>query len=289
MIARISALLVALSLWCGAKQPPPPLTKEVPLAKIQDGEKGPVIVEQGDSKEHSRPYIHPLRSPDGKHVLTQFSPGHHKHQTGLYWGQTRINGRDYFHHYKADYWKPGMNLQNAEKSMMDFRTTLLGAKGKGVLEDRQVWTYNKNEGYYTLDLDWVGTALVDVTIGKYDYGGLFLRMPWKRGVPAEVINSEGQKNGAGEGKPASWVDLGIKIEGMEKMAHVAMIEHPKNRGYPTLWRIDGQFGVGPALARRGDIKIPKGENLHYRYRLVVYEGDFDKALLKKEMARYGTE
>ena len=39
-----------------------------------------------------RPYLHPIISPDGKGVLTEYSPGHHKHQTGLYWGFTRING-----------------------------------------------------------------------------------------------------------------------------------------------------------------------------------------------------
>ena len=39
-----------------------------------------------------RPYIHPIVSPDGKGILTEYSPGHHKHQTGLYWGFTRING-----------------------------------------------------------------------------------------------------------------------------------------------------------------------------------------------------
>ena len=43
-----------------------------------------------------RPFLHPIASPDGQSVVTEFSPGHHKHQTGLYWGFTRVNGRDYF-------------------------------------------------------------------------------------------------------------------------------------------------------------------------------------------------
>ena len=52
-----------------------------------------------------RPYLHPITAPDGKGQLTQFSPGHHKHQTGLYWGLTRVNGRDYFHHPGKGYWQ----------------------------------------------------------------------------------------------------------------------------------------------------------------------------------------
>ena len=35
------------------------------------------------------PYLHPIAAPDGKGVVTEFSPEHHKHQTGLYWGFTR--------------------------------------------------------------------------------------------------------------------------------------------------------------------------------------------------------
>jgi hypothetical protein len=49
-----------------------------------------------------RPYLHPILAPDGKGELTEFSPGHHKHQTGLYWGFTRVNDRDYFHNNKGD-------------------------------------------------------------------------------------------------------------------------------------------------------------------------------------------
>ena len=248
---------------------------------------GHVIVEQGDSKNHTRPYIHPLRSPDGKHVLTQFSPGHHKHQTGLYWGQTRINRRDYFHNYKADHWK---HLQNRRgENAMEFHSQLLDGKGTPILGDLQQWHYSPGKDHYILDLKWTGTALQDVTIGKYSYGGLFLRMPWKRGIKAACLNSEGHRNQQGEGKSAKWVDLAMQIEGMAKMAHVVMIDHPENPGYPTLWRIDGQFGIGPALARRGDIKIAMGESLTYRYRLLVYAGDDFKASLVEQAGKdFGT-
>ena len=57
------------------------------------------------AKPDFRPYLHPIVAPDGKGVLTEYSPGHHKHQTGLYWGFTRVNGRDYFHHPGGDYWR----------------------------------------------------------------------------------------------------------------------------------------------------------------------------------------
>ena len=45
---------------------------------------------------------------------------------------------------------------------------------------------------YDMDLHWSGRANRDVTIGKYNYGGLFLRMPWRRGIKGAVINSDGR-------------------------------------------------------------------------------------------------
>ena len=41
----------------------------------------PILI-QNDSMDN-RPYIHPIVSPDGKGILTEYSPGHHNHQTGL--------------------------------------------------------------------------------------------------------------------------------------------------------------------------------------------------------------
>ena len=52
-----------------------------------------------------RPYIHPIVAPDRRGLLTEYDPENHPHQTGLYWGFTSVNGRDFFHHYDGDYWR----------------------------------------------------------------------------------------------------------------------------------------------------------------------------------------
>src|SRR5215475_7490024 len=55
-----------------------------------------------NAPEDGRPYLHPLLAPDGNGVLTEYSPDHHKHQTGIYVGFLKVNGRDYFHNRGAD-------------------------------------------------------------------------------------------------------------------------------------------------------------------------------------------
>ena len=64
--------------------------KEAGTIKIyRKGIAEPLIAQ--NARADFRPYIHPIKSSNGKGELPQYSPGHHKHQTGLYWGFTRVN------------------------------------------------------------------------------------------------------------------------------------------------------------------------------------------------------
>ena len=58
------------------------------ISVYRDNVPAPILTQ--NAKPDFRPYLHPIVSPDGKSVLTEFSPGHHKHQTGIYWGLTRV-------------------------------------------------------------------------------------------------------------------------------------------------------------------------------------------------------
>ena len=50
----------------------------------RNGSERPILTQ--NAGPNFRPYIHPLISPDGNGIVTEYSPSHHKHQTGLYWG-----------------------------------------------------------------------------------------------------------------------------------------------------------------------------------------------------------
>ena len=95
---------------------------------------------------------------------------------------------------------------------------MLNNEGQSLMTETQSWVMSVTDnGEIILDLEWKGHADEEITVSKYNYGGLFLRMPWKRNILAETINSNGDKNQAGEGKSANWVDLGMEISGLEKM------------------------------------------------------------------------
>lgn len=246
------------------------------ISIFREGGKQPIMVQHANAD--FRPYIHPLEAPDGKGVLTEYSPAHHKHQTGIYWGFTRVNGRDFFHNPGGDYWKRSSAfIAQKEGSEVKWQTVydMLDEKGNTLLTETQKWSLKEDSGRYVMTLEWRGDAKADVTIGKYDYGGLFIRMPWKEGVEGEVTNSVRQKNKQAEGQQATWVDVGMQIEGREDWAHIAVFDHPENNGYPQRWRVDGQLGIGPAPTRDKDIQIKTGASEVIRHQLVVYTGDLD--------------
>ncbi len=240
-----------------------------------------------------RPFVHPIVAPDGRGVMTEFSPTHHTHQTGLYWGLTRVNGRDYFHHPEGSYWKRvAASVLKAKSSSpgdsVQWQTVydLLDESGNGVLRESQIWTMRDFKDQYVLELEWTGEALVDVTVGKYDYGGLFLRMPWKPGIPSKVVNNARQVDQRAEGQRAVWTDVGIQLEGRSDMAHMAIFDHPQNKGFPQPWRVDNQFGIGPVRARLGDWTIAKGQKEIIRHQIVVSTGELNDVALTKRWSEF---
>ncbi|MEM7386187.1 MAG: DUF6807 family protein, partial [Verrucomicrobiota bacterium] len=244
------------------------------LSVFRAGASAPLLTQ--NARPDFRPYLHPINAPDGKGTLTEYSPGHHKHQTGLYWGFTRVNGRDYFHHPEGDYWKRiSIKAGDSHGNQIHWQTVyhLLDEKGQPVLEETQDWTLHDEGNRYHLDLEWKGKALEKVTIGKYNYGGLFLRMPWRKGIEGGVLNGARQKNARAEGQRANWVDVGMAIEGRKDHGHIAILDHPDNEAFPQPWRVDGQMGIGPVRARLGDWHIEKGKTETIRHRVLVYTGD----------------
>ena len=265
------------------------------------------IVSQ-NAKEGMRPYIHPLLAPGSDISLSQYSPDHHKHQTGLYWGLTRVNGsgateeelkkwfydqdkpkdirekigRDFFHHFDQDYWQKIASTVLVPKGKeVKWQTVyhMLDADQNPILKETQTWTFTQKEDKYLLSLEWQGEALTDFTVNEFDYGGLFLRMPWKEDIEGKVINAARQTNEKVNEQRAMWVDAGMQIDGLDQWGHIAIFDHSENQGFPQPWRVDGQMGIGPVLAKIGDWNIKKGEAKVFQYQIVAYSGELEDTVL----------
>lgn len=280
---RFSLLLLVIATLAASAQTLH-ITKDASgaLEVRRDGLAAPLLVQNAPAD--MRPYWHPLLAPDGNGILTDFRPGHHHHQTGIYFGFSDVNGRSFFHNTDGKFFRSKgvkVNRANGKRVAWTVVTDWLGADGSPLLTETQHWTMEDFTSYYVIDLDWSGRADTDLTIGKYDYGGLFIRMPWKRGIHGEAINSEGQANNKAEGQRARWVDVGMEIDGRADWAHIALLDSSKNPDFPTPWRVDGNLGIVPSRSRLGDRKLAKGKTERARYRLLVYTGDLNKSLIEQ--------
>jgi hypothetical protein len=243
-------------------------------------------------KKEERPYIHPIVAPDGKGVITEFRPGHHLHQTGIFWGLKLVNGRDNFMNYKNDYWRFVSATVTQEKGdRVKWQTVYetIGPDGNAVMVETQNWTMRDFGTHYILDFEWKGEAKVDVVMGKFYVGGLFVRMPWKKGYDGDIVNAAGQKNKEVEAQRAIWSDVGIVTPGREDRAHMAIFDHPDNKAFPTPWRYDSQLGLGPSRQIMGDWGITKGNTEVIRYRILVYTGELDVKALNQAWKKFVVE
>lgn len=281
------------------------------ISVYRKGGTEPLVV-QNARKDH-RPYLHPIATPDGNGILTEYSPGHHKHQTGLYWGFTRVNGahlsadtlakwekemgkwwfykpdkpanvkskvgRDFFHNPGGDYWQlVSASVIEAEGTSVMWQTVynMLDEDGSTIMTETQKWSMQEQNDKFIIDLEWIGDAKEDdVMIGEFEYGGMFLRMPWRKDIEGEAINAARQRNQEAEGQRAFWVDVGMEIEGRDDLGHIAIFDHSANGEFPQPWRVDGQLGIGPSRAINGDWTIKKGIPETIKHTLVAYTGDLN--------------
>lgn len=258
---------------------------------FRDGKTDPILTQV--AKPDFRPYLHPIVVPDEKGIVTELSPDHHPHQTGIFWGFTGINQRDYFHHPQADYWRrasvsvlKGQATDSGDSVQWQTSYELLDAAGQPIFQQSQVWTMRDLQDRYILDLQWTGIANQQLSIDQADYGGLFLRMPWRSNQSARVINSRREVDQRAEGQRTVWLDIGMQLAGREDHAHIAILDHPSNKGFPQAWRIDGQLGVGPVPTRDQAWQMQAGQQETIRHRLLFYTGSLNDAHIAQQWSEY---
>jgi len=274
------------------------------IALFRPGAAAPLLVQR--AAPDRRPYLHPLRAPDGAGVLTEDAPAHHPWQHGLYTGLNDVNG--------AGFWMEGLRERDRETDgtfhprplappvvdgpaaawsvVAEWRAPA-AAGGAPLLEETQAWRFADgppaSPDGVVLDLDWTLRAAVDLTCGQYAYGGLFLRMPYRAGRGGAARSSEGGDAPAADGARARWMAVAMPIEGRPAArpeAGVAILSHPANPEFPPPWRVDRQLGVGPSRCVAGPWRLAAGAASSERYRLLVFAGPIDAARTEAAWQRF---
>jgi len=271
----------------------------------------------------TKPYLWPLVAPSGT-AITRYWPMEevadekgekkdHQHQRGLWFVHDSVNNLDFWNNewsYYADQHKKNLGRVNLKK--LDGTTS---GKDKGtitatfewtdmegtrsLLTEERVMTFYADPKVRMFDVDITLTALKDpVTFGDGKDGAFGIRL---RPVlqedkgNAHISNADGMM---GEkslwGKPSNWCDYSGTI-GTEKVG-VAILDNPENPRHPVRWhaRAYGLFAANPFgvsvftndKSQNGATTIAPGKSLHYRYRVIIHEGDVKDADIAGQWVKY---
>lgn len=233
------------------------------------------------------------------------------HQRPLYFAHGDIDGLDFWgeavfqKYYGSHTEQPyghmaGAKLSKIQDGTIQANFLLKDPANRVIGEEAQSLAFHGDDRTRTIDCKFVLKATQgDMTLGDTKEGTFGIRLgPGLSQPRVHMINSHG---GQGEkeiwGKPADWVAYMGNILG--KDVGVAVFDHPKSFRHPTTWhaRAYGLLAANPFGLREftrhadkdGSWTIPYGTSLEFRYRVVIYEGDWSPAQITKLYEQYATE
>jgi sugar phosphate isomerase/epimerase len=259
-----------------------------------------------------RPYFYPVIGPTGEPVnrhwpMKDINPDEakdHVHHKSLWYTHGEINGQDF--------WGEGSNsgkvvhdkflkvASGRNRGVIQSTNKYVARDGKVVCTDTRTHRFYNRKGYQIMDFEIKFHASEgEVVLGDTKEGSMAIRLTPTMRLKGKVgkghiLNSEGQKDGQTWGKRAAWCDYYGPVK--DQIIGVAIFDHPKNPKHPTWWHVRdyGLFAANPFgqhdFERKeegvGNITIPEGKSLTFRYRFYFHKGDTNQADVAKHYSEY---
>ena len=277
--------------------------------------------------EVSKPYLMPIQTPSGV-VLTRPFPvvndvtgadikdkSFEPHQRPLYFAHANIDGLDYwseevFSRYLTDHGRQPyghMRLKqidqasaHASGATIKARFSLLDPSERQIGEETQSFTFRSGQRAHIIDCEFALFATDGpMAIGDMKEGTFAIRLRRELSEPNDhMLNSLGAR---GEpaiwGKQADWVNYSGTVDG--KQVGIVVFDSPVSFHHPTHWmaRRYGLLAANPFGLRKftadknrdGSWTIPEGQSLHFRYRVVIYDGEMTPGEIAEMYAEYAAE
>ena len=262
-------------------------------------------------KDVPKPFFYPVIGPAGDPITRGYpmEPGEneatdHPHQRSFWYAHGVVNG--------VDFWAEGsqrgrimqekiIELTSGETvGVLKTQNAWVGPDGNVVCKDTRFHRFHKTTNGTLIDFEIIYHASEgEVTLGDTKEGTMAIRVaPTMRltGPVAQgsIVNSEGQRDGETWGKRAAWCDYYGPVN--DKVVGVAIFDHPANPKHPTWWHVRdyGLFAANPfgisdfenVPAGTGDIVIPQGEDLTWKYRFYLHLGDEKEGQVAERYEEY---
>ncbi len=262
-------------------------------------------------KDVPRPYFYPVIGPTGEPIIRHWpmkegkdEAQDHVHHRSLWFTHGEINGHDFW----GEGGKSGKIVHDKFLKVTYGRDMgVIQANNKYVARDGQVICtdtrthrfYNRPDGQI-MDFEIsIHASEGKVVMGDTKEGSMAIRLAPTMRLKGKVgkghiLNSEGQRDGQTWGKRAAWCDYYGPAK--DKIVGVAIFDHPQNPKHPTWWHVRdyGLFAANPFGVHNfenkpkgvGDITIPAGESLTFKYRFYFHKGDTNQAKVAEHYREY---
>ncbi len=262
-------------------------------------------------KDVPRPYFYPVIGPTGEPIIRHWpmkegkdEAQDHVHHRSLWFTHGEINGHDFW----GEGGKSGKIVHDKFLKVTYGRDMgVIQANNKYVARDGQVICtdtrthrfYNRPDGQI-MDFEIsIHASEGKVVMGDTKEGSMAIRLAPTMRLKGKVgkghiLNSEGQRDGQTWGKRAAWCDYYGPVK--DKIVGVAIFDHPQNPKHPTWWHVRdyGLFAANPFGVHNfenkpkgvGDITIPAGESLTFKYRFYFHKGDTNQAKVAEHYREY---
>ncbi len=268
-----------------------------------------VYAPQVPASEAPKPYFHPLSTLAGE-VVTGFRPHDHRWHHGLamtcaelsgqnFWGgPTYVRDRGYLALDNAGRqehvgWDT-MDCDPVNGPRMGERLRWTTAAGETWLEETRtlaVGPVDEANAAWSLDLEFRltnvrGTELrwgSPTTQGRENagYGGLFWRGPREFAFEGggRMLAADGSEDAGIMGRRAAWLAFVGRHDGTDRCSTLVFSDHPDNARYPTSWfaRQAPWTCASAAFSYSEEVIQASGETVTWRYRVVVADGEWDRA------------
>ncbi|WP_044198616.1 DUF6807 domain-containing protein [Dyadobacter tibetensis] len=255
----------------------------------------------------------------------------HPHHVGVWLNYEDVNGNDYWNnsdavdHAKRAYGTirhTGIKSMKAGKGKGELVVTAdwVDKDGKLTLQEVSTYTFSGSGNQRIMDRSTKLTAvngdvaLPDIKDGMFairvarelelpstkpeiftDASGIATKVPSlnNEGITGNYRNSEGVEGEEVWGKRAVWCNLTGKIK--DEKISVAIIDHPKNVGYPAYFHARGYglFAINPLGQKQLsggketlNYSLKNGQSTTFRYRMVVASEHLSDEALNSEAAKF---
>lgn len=266
-------------------------------------------------REVSRPFLFPVLGPEGQHFTRRWpqedvggEEKDHPHHRGIWWTHGDANGVDFW----SESPEAGRTVHQSfaelksgdDSGVIRSRNRWIARDGKIIASDERTIRIHAPQGPARV-IDFSITLFAshgELVLGDTKEGTLAIRLAetmrlkQPKGVAGagHIENSEGVKEDATWGKRASWVSYTGPVNG--QTAGVAIFDHPSNPRYPTWWHVRdyGLFAANPFGVHdfekkekgTGNLTLPEGQSVTFRYRFIFHPGDTASADLPVRFAEW---